>query len=83
MPAYDTGGVDAAAEHAIVIRLREDHTQPVLRRELYAIRPDIGAARLDNAIISLTEAQVVRAEGNGVRSAPALQRLDDLRLIAI
>ncbi len=83
MPAHNNGGLDAAAEYAVVIRLLEDHTQPVTRYELYATRADIGAERLDAAILSLTEAQVVRTERDGVRSAPALQRLDDLRLVAI
>jgi hypothetical protein len=83
MPAHNNGGLDAAAEYAVVIRLLEDHTQPATRNELYKTRADIGAERLDAAILSLAEAQVVRTEGDGVRSAPALERLDELRLVAI
>jgi hypothetical protein len=83
MPAHNNDGLDAAAEYAVVIRLLEDHTRPVPRHELYAARADIGGERLDAAIVSLAEAQVVTTEGDSVRSAPALERLDDLRLIAI
>jgi hypothetical protein len=83
MPAHNIGGLDAAAEYAVVLRLLEDHTEPVTRDELYRARTDIGPQRLDAAILSLAEAQVVKAEGDGVRSAPALQRLDELRLVAI
>jgi len=83
MPAHNNGDLDFTAEHAVVIRLLEDHTQPVTRDELHATRPDIAAERLDAAILSLANAQVVRTEGDRVRSAPALQRLDDLRLVAI
>ncbi len=83
MPAHNNGGLDVAAQYAVVIRLIEDHTQPVTRDELYATRGDIGRERLDGAIDSLAEAEIVRMEGDSVRSAPALQRLDDLRLVAI
>jgi hypothetical protein len=83
MPAHNNGGLDVAAEHAVVIRLLEDHTQPVSRDELYATRDDIGRERLEGAIVSLAEAEVVRTEGDSLRSAPALQRLDALQLVAI
>jgi hypothetical protein len=83
MPVHNNGGLDSPAERAVVVRLLEDYEQPVTRDELYSTRADIGAERLDAAIISLTEAQVVRADGGSVRTAPALRRLDDLRLIAI
>jgi hypothetical protein len=83
MPAHNTGGLDAAAEYAVVIRLLEDHTQPVSRAELYTTRSDIGAVRLEAAIIQLVANQLVLADESSVRSAPALQHLDELRLIAI
>ncbi len=84
MPAHNNGGLDAPAEYAVVIRLLEDHAQPVTRDELYAARSDIGTERLDAAITRLAEAQVVRAEGDDhIRSSPALSRLDNLQLIAI
>jgi len=63
--------------------LREDHERPVTREELHAARSDIGADRLDVAVISLAEAEVVLADGQQVSSAPALKRLDDLQLVAI
>jgi hypothetical protein len=84
MPAHNNGGRDAVAEKIIVRRVLENHTEPVARSELYAARPDIGAERFDTAILSLTEAQILTAEvDSSVRSAPALQRLDDLNFIAI
>jgi len=83
MPAHNNDGLDVAAEYAVVIRLLEDHSQPVIRDELHATRADIGAERLDAAVLSLAEAQVLRTEGDSIRSAPALRRLDDLRLVAI
>jgi hypothetical protein len=83
MPDHNNGGLDTPAERAVVVRLLEDHAEPVTRDELQATRTDIGVERLDAAIVSLSEAEVVRTEGDHVRSAPALRRLDDLRLIAI
>jgi hypothetical protein len=83
MPAHNNGGLDTAAQRVIVVRLLEDHAQPVTREELHTARPDIGVDRLDAAVISLAEAEVVRADGEQIRSAPALKRLDDLQLVAI
>jgi hypothetical protein len=83
MPAHNTGGLDAAAHYAVVIRLLEDHTLPVTRAELYATRSDIDAERLDAAVVQLTEKQVVQVDGDSVSSAPALQHLDELGLVAI
>ncbi len=83
MPAHNNGGLDTPAEYAVVVRLLEDQAEPVSRDELYSSRREIGVERLDAAITSLAEAEVVRTEGSQVRSAPALQRLDDLQLIAI
>jgi hypothetical protein len=83
MPAHTSGGLDDVAERAVLLRLLEDHAQPVSRRELYAERDDIGADRLAAAIDSLRAAEVLRVEDEAIRSAPALQRLDGLRLIAI
>jgi hypothetical protein len=83
MPAHNNGDLDATAEHAVVVRLLEDHAESVTRDELYATRSDINSERLDAAILSLAAAEVVSTEGDHIRSAPALIRLDDLRLIAI
>jgi len=83
MPANTSGELDDIAERAVILRLLEDHTRPVSRDELYAERQDIGADRLAAAILSLSEAEVLRAEDQQVQSAPALKRLDELRLVAI
>ncbi len=83
MPAHNNAGLDAPAERAVVVRLLEDHEQPVTRDELHATREDIAPGRLDAAILSLAEADILKTEGTSVRSAPALKRLDDLRLVAI
>jgi hypothetical protein len=83
MPAHNNGGLDTAAQRLIVVRLLEDHARPVSREELHTARPDIGADRLDAAVDSLAEAQVVQADGLQVSSTPALKRLDDLQLVAI
>jgi len=83
MPAHNIGGLDTAAQRVVVVRLLEDHAQPVTRKELHAARPDIGADRPDAAVISLAEAEVVQADGEQVSSAPALKRLDHLQLVAI
>jgi hypothetical protein len=80
---HNIGGLDAAAEITVIIRLLEDHTELVKRTELYETRPEIGAERLDAAILSLIEAQVICSEHGGVRCAAALQRLDALRLVAV
>ncbi len=82
MPGHNNG-LDTAAERVVLLRLLEDHERPVMREELHTARPDIGADRLDAAVLSLAEAQVVRADGEQVSSAPALKRLDDLQLVAI
>lgn len=83
MPANTTGESDDAAERAVVLRLLEDHDRPVSRDELCAERGDIGAERFAAAISALDAAEVLRVEGETIRSAPALQRLDGLRFIAI
>jgi hypothetical protein len=83
MPAHNNADLDAAAEHAVVVRLLEDHELAVTRDELYAAQPDLGVERLDAAVLSLAEVKVVLVTVGSVRSTPALQRLDELRLLAI
>lgn len=84
MRTHDTGALDAEAERAVVVRLLEDTTQPVPADKLYSPNaPNIDAARLRAAVASLEAVGVVTTDPEGVRVAPSLRRLDDLRLVAI
>ena len=73
---------DIAVQATVVLQLL-GRAGAYPRSELYADLRDIAADRTTAALDSLVDAGVVRVEGGGVQATEAVQRLDELGLIAI
>jgi hypothetical protein len=73
---------DIAVQAAVVLQLL-GRAGAYPRDELYAALRDTPADRTTAAVDSLIDAGVVQIETGGVRATEAVQRLDELGLIAI
>jgi hypothetical protein len=73
---------DIAVQATVVLQLL-GRAGAYPRDKLYAALRDIPADRTTAALDSLVDAGVLQLEADGVRATEAVQRLDELGLIAI
>lgn len=82
MPRENTDELQARAQSAVVIELL-GRTEALTRSELYRAITNTDDSTIDKAVLSLASVGVLRVERNGLWASDALNRLDDIGLIAV